>query len=96
VDILVRFAPTERAIRVPVGTTLLEAIRAAGLPAASACGAEGLCARCGVLVLAGAENLEAESADEAEAKRRNRVPPELRLACRVAPHTDVEVTASYW
>jgi adenylate cyclase len=96
VDVRIRFAPSGRTLRVPVGTTLLDAIRRAGLPAASACGAAGLCARCGVRVLVGGEDLPPESADESDAKRRNRVPAELRLACCVAPRADLEVTASYW
>jgi adenylate cyclase len=96
VDVQIRFAPSGRTLRVPAGTTLLDAIRAAGLPAASACGAQGLCARCGVRVLAGGQDLPAEGADETDAKRRNRVPGELRLACRIAPRANLEVTASYW
>jgi adenylate cyclase len=96
VNVQVRFSPGGRTLRVPRGTTLLEAARRAGLPIASACGADGLCARCGVRILAGAEGLPPESAAERDAKRRNRIEPELRLACRVAPQTDVEVTASYW
>jgi ferredoxin len=96
VEVQVRFSPGGRALRVPQGTTLLEAARRAGLPIASACGADGLCARCGLRILAGAESLPPESTAERDAKRRNRVEPDLRLACRVAPRSDVEVTASYW
>ena len=47
----VRFLPSEREIRVPAGTSLLEAARRAGLPVASACGADGICARCGLDIL---------------------------------------------
>jgi ferredoxin len=81
---------------VPSGTTLLEAVRSAGLPIASACDASALCGRCGVRVLAGAETLADESAAETKAKRRNRVEDELRLACRVQLEGDLEITASYW
>lgn len=92
----VRFAPSGRRIRVAAGTTLLHAVRRAGLPLAGACGAEGLCARCGVIVLAGAEALTAEGAEEAQAKARNRVDPAQRLACRLAVEGDLEVTTPYW
>lgn len=77
-------------------TTLLEAVQEAGLPIARACGGGGLCARCGVTVLAGAGGLTAEAPDEAEAKERNRVPAALRLACRVRVRGPVTVTADYW
>ena len=95
-DALIRFQPSGRTLRVARGTTLLEAARRAGLPMASACGADGLCARCGVRVLSGAGALSAEGLAEARQKRRNRIDPALRLACRAAVSGDVEVSASYW
>ena len=42
------------------------------------------------------ETLAPESAREAEAKHRNRVAPELRLACQVATAGDLELTTDYW
>lgn len=89
-----RFQPSGRAVCVAAGTSLLEAAHRAGLPLASACGGDALCGRCGVNVLSGA--LAPPGAPEARAKRRNRVPAEERLACRVAVSSDLEVTASYW
>ena len=95
-DARIRFLPSGRELAVAHGTTLLEAARRAGLPVASACGADGVCARCGVRVLSGAAALTAEDAVEARQKRRNRVDPGLRLACRAAVSGDVSVSASYW
>jgi adenylate cyclase len=83
-------------VRVPRGTTLLEAARRAKLPVASACGAAGLCGRCGMRILSGAGSLATEGDEEARVKRANRVDPSERLACHVAPTSDVEVTARYW
>jgi len=92
----VRFEPSGREVRVVRGTTLLEAARCAGLPIASACGAGGLCGRCGLEILEGAEALGAESDDEQRSKRRNRVDASQRLACRVILSADARVRASYW
>ena len=78
------------------GSSLLEAARRAGLPVASACGGEALCGRCDLSVLSGASALAPPGEPEERAKRRNRVPAERRLACRVAVSCDLEVTASYW
>ena len=83
-------------LRVADGTTLLEAARAAGLPIASACSGVALCARRGLEILRGAGALEPEREDETRQKRRNRVPPEQRLACRAGVHGDVTATAPYW
>ena len=93
---LVRFQPSGRTLRVERGTTLFEAARRAGLPMASACGADGICARCGVRVLAGALALSPETQAEERQKRRNRIDPALRLACRAVALGDVELTTGYW
>lgn len=92
----VRFEPSGIRARVAAGTTLLEAARAAGLPVASACGADGVCARCGMRILEGAAGLDPESEREREIKRRNRVDAELRLACRIAVRAPLAATTSYW
>jgi adenylate cyclase len=95
-NVQVRFHPSGAHVSAPAGTMLMDAVLRAGLPIASACGADGLCGRCGVRVLAGAESLIVEGADETRAKQRNRIDPELRLACRTVLSGDLEVTASYW
>jgi uncharacterized 2Fe-2S/4Fe-4S cluster protein (DUF4445 family) len=96
VDVEVRFQPNGKRVRVPPGTLILDAARRAGLPVASACGANGLCARCGVRVLAGRECVSAETPDEMLAKAINRVDPSERLSCMVTVTGDVQVTSSYW
>ncbi len=95
-DARVRFEPSGRSLRVPEGTSLLDAAREAGLPMASACGADGICGRCGVEVLDGASALSLETEAERAVKRRNRVPEAERLACRAQVAGDVSITATYW
>ena len=90
----IRFLPGEKLLEVPRGRLLIEAIRDAEFPIASSCGDDLACARCGVRILAGRVNREAPI--ERDAKQRNRVDPELRLACAVRVHHDLEITADYW
>jgi 2Fe-2S ferredoxin len=92
----VRFEPSQRQVEVPAGTSLLDAALRAGLPIARSCGADGVCAKCALRVVAGAAALSPESARETELKTRNRIDAELRLACRALVHGDVVATASYW
>ena len=92
----VRFEPSALVARVASGTTLLEAARSVGLPVASACGADGVCARCGMRILAGADSLGAETESEISIKQRNRIDRELRLSCRVRVTAPLTATASYW
>jgi ferredoxin len=98
---LVRFRTSsqerpERSLEVEDGASLLDAVRRVGLPIARACGGGGLCATCGLAILAGGEALDPPSPAEERAKERNRVALELRLACQVAIRGPLEVTAAYW
>jgi len=93
----IHFLPSERSIDVDdESMTLLEATREAGLPIASACGENGTCARCGLMILEGGDTLDPQSEREARIKERNRIDPEQRLACRVRPRGDLTVRATYW
>ena len=93
----IRFLPSGRSIEIEVEEmTLLEATREVGLPIASACGENGACARCGLQIVEGAESLARETDRERLIKERNRIDPELRLACRVRPRGDLTVRALYW
>ncbi len=89
-----RFKPSGKVLDVPKGTLLINAIRSAGLPIASACSDDLVCAKCGVRVLEG--RVTRESAVERDTKRRNRVPPELRLACALRVNDDLVVSTDYW
>jgi 2Fe-2S ferredoxin len=93
----VSFQPSGRSVEVPAGSRLLDAVLAAGLPIARACGADGLCGRCGVRVLrGGATGVDEADPAEAAVRSRNRLDLDLRLACRVRVLGDVEIAAPYW
>ncbi len=95
-NVLIRFEPSRKSIEVPAGTTLLEAARRAKLPVASACGADGICARCGLEILEGADTIPAQSERERDVKRRNRIDAALRLSCYIDIAGGMTVTAPYW
>jgi ferredoxin len=95
-QVVVHFSPSGRRVRVPSGTRLIDAAQRAGLPVARACGAEGLCARCGLHILEGGETLPRETARESSLKRRNRIDDSLRLSCQLRISSDLVVTAPYW
>ncbi len=81
-------------VAVARGTLLSEAVRKAGLPIATGCSGGALCGNCGLRIVRG--HVARESRGEREAKRRNRVDPALRLACRIGVTDDLEATADYW
>ena len=95
VQVEVRFRPSGRTVRVARGTTLLEAARVAGLPAARACGGDLLCGKC-ACTLESPGVAEAAGAAERRTLARNRVDPGKRLACAVRLEGDLEASAPGW
>jgi uncharacterized 2Fe-2S/4Fe-4S cluster protein (DUF4445 family) len=82
--------PLNRTVEVPAGTTLLEAIRTAGVQLESICGGKGECGKCRVILEGGGWT------ESAGARRKNLLPREVeagyRLACEVVVHGDLDVT----
>ena len=76
---------------VPIGFSILEASRFAGIPHASVCGGRGRCSTCRVLVLRGPDAIPAPSPDERRVLERVGAPPGVRLACQSRPRGDVSV-----
>ncbi|HET8531598.1 MAG TPA: adenylate/guanylate cyclase domain-containing protein [Methylomirabilota bacterium] len=83
--------PGGREVLVPVGFTILEASRFAGIPHASVCGGRGRCSTCRVRVIRGAEHLPAATTEELRVLGRVGAPAHVRLACQVRPPRDVAV-----
>ncbi len=74
------------------GQTLLEALRAAGVPHASVCGGRARCTTCRVRVGSGREHLPAPGALEKAALERIGADDNVRLACQTRPAVDVAIT----
>jgi adenylate cyclase len=83
--------PDGRRVAVPIGFTVLEASRVAGIPHASVCGGRGRCSTCRVRIERGGEHLPAPGDEETRVLRRVGAPPSVRLACQLRPVADVTV-----
>ena len=81
-----------RVISAPVGRSLLEAVREAGLPHASVCGGRARCTTCRVRIGRGLESLAPPGPLEAAALARIEAEPNVRLACQTRPASDVRIT----
>jgi len=75
----VTFEPEGRRVRVPVGTSLLEAANLAGTPLESPCGGLGICGKCRVQIVQG-ETLP--NPEEERLLTPEELAAGLRLACR--------------
>ena len=70
-------------VRVPKGSTVLEASRIGGIPHYSVCGGKGRCSTCRVRVTAGVDDLPAPGPLERATLSRIHAGPEVRLACQL-------------
>ena len=82
-----------RVLTAPVGRSILEAIRDAGIPHASVCGGRARCTTCRVRIGDGLAALPPPRPAEAKALARIEAPPNVRLACQTRPRESVTVTA---
>src|SRR5260221_362292 len=80
-----------RVITAPIGRSILEAVRDAGLPHASVCGGRARCTTCRVRISEGLGALAPPERHEALALARIEAPPNVRLACQTRPRGDVAV-----
>jgi len=83
--------PGGREVVAPVGYSLLEVSRFAGIAHASVCGGRGRCSTCRVRIARGLEWLPPASAAELKVLNRVGAPPGVRLACQLRPVRDVSV-----
>ena len=83
--------PGNRVVTVPLGFSLLECSRHAGIPHASVCGGRGRCSTCRVRVVAGLQALPPPSAEEARVLQRVGVGADVRLACQSRPTGDLSI-----
>lgn len=77
--------PDGRVVRIPPGTSLLDASLVNGIPHASVCGGRGRCSTCRVRITEGMDALPEPSAEETRVLDRIGSPPMIRLACQTRP-----------
>jgi 2Fe-2S ferredoxin len=92
----VTFVPLRKTAEAKTDETILDVARRAGVPIGNSCGAIGICARCRVRILSGAENLTPPTAIEAQIAQRRKLEPYERLACQAVVIGDCAATTSYW
>jgi adenylate cyclase len=83
--------PDGRTVVAPLGYSVLETSRLAGIPHASVCGGRGRCSTCRVRIVRGLNSLPAASAEELVVLKRVGAAPNVRLACQLRPTNDLSV-----
>jgi ferredoxin, 2Fe-2S len=90
----VTFTPLGRAAEALANETLLDVARRVGAPLGNSCGGVGVCARCKVRVVEGAENLSSPTSIEVRFARG--FAEGERMACQAVVTGDCSVTTTYW
>lgn len=84
--------PNNVTVKVPKGTSILEASRSAQLPHKSVCGGRGRCTTCRVKIAHYEGTLPAPSIHEQRALNRAGLDQSVRLACQLKPASSITVT----
>jgi 2Fe-2S ferredoxin len=93
---IISFARKRQPLQVPDGSILMECLVDAGIPVATSCGGSGVCTKCCIQILAGAENLSAPNDLEEFLREVNNFAADMRVSCQTTVHGDITVDASYW
>ena len=84
----VSFSPIGNTAEAKLNETIMDVARRAGVPLGYSCGGIGVCNRCKVRIVGGADNLTPRTRFERD--------PDQRLACQAVILGDCTVTTSYW
>jgi ferredoxin len=88
------FTPLGLAATARTDESLLDVARRAGAPLGNSCGGVGVCTRCRVRILEGAENISPATSIESRFARD--FAPDERMACQAVVLGDCEITTTYW
>lgn len=81
---------------VPLEANLMRVLQEKGVPVASSCLGDGVCAKCRLTILEGASNLSDPTAEEDFLRERENLPANVRISCQCRILGDVSVDAPYW
>ena len=85
------FLPDNKKFEVESGESILQTAARNGIPHVNACGGEGKCTTCRLLILEGIENCSPETEAEIALKEKAHTTEEFRLACQTTITGDVTV-----
>jgi ferredoxin, 2Fe-2S len=93
---VVSFIPIGRKDDAKTDETLLDVARRAAVPIGNPCGGIGVCARCRVTIVSGAENLSGRTSIEARIGLQRGLGDTERFACQAVVRGDCTITTPYW
>lgn len=92
----IHFVKNRPSLTVLPGANLMQALLQGGIPVASSCKGEGVCSKCRIQIVKGAENLSAPTVDEEFLKAKNQIGKDFRISCQTQVLGDVTLDTPYW
>lgn len=93
----IRYAKGHREdFEVALGANLMESLLKNGVPVASSCHGDGVCGKCKIQIVSGAENLSPENETEKFLRNKLEVPKDQRISCQTQVLGNVSVNTGYW
>lgn len=92
----IHFAKGRDSIVVEKGSNLMESLLEQGVPVASSCKGQMICAKCVVQVTANSYNLSTASMEERDIMDIKGIEPGQRLACSCTVEGDISIDTPYW
>ena len=74
----------------------MQALLAGGLPVASSCKGDGVCAKCRIQIIEGAQNLSPQNEIEVFLRERHGLSANERISCQTQIFGDITVATAYW
>ena len=93
----IQFAQNKRTpIQVDSNANLMFSLLSKNVPVASSCHGEGVCSKCRIQILQGAENLSPATEQEKLLSERNSLRSNERINCQTRILGDIIIDTNYW
>lgn len=74
----------------------MQSLLDAGIPVASSCNGDGVCAKCKIAIIQGTENLSIENEVEIFLKQKFDMAKNFRISCQTQVNGDITIDTTYW
>lgn len=93
---LISFKKHSRVLDVAHGSNLMKVLLESGIPVGSSCGGEGVCTKCLINIIRGANNLSPPNDREQVLRTQHKFADQMRVSCQTQVLGDIEIDADYW
>lgn len=93
---IISFNKGHQPIFCEIHDNLMKVLRANQIPVASSCQGDGVCARCRIQILAGADKLSKPNDTEMFLKQREKLHEHERISCQTEVLGDILIDTPYW